>query len=60
MYLMFDPADYADDPYFTNSGYNTTEIVKDTTHLKAAGADMVAAGIAAGLSRIEGIRDYVK
>lgn len=60
MYLMFDPADYADDPYFANSGYNTTEIVKDRTHLKAAGADMVAAGIAAGLSRIEGIRDYIK
>ena len=60
MYLMFDPADYADDPYFANSSYNTTEIVKDRTHLKAAGADMVAAGIAAGLSRIEGIRDYIK
>lgn len=60
MYLMFDPADYADDPYFANSGYNTTEIVKDRTHLKAVGADMVAAGIAAGLSRIEGIRDYIK
>lgn len=60
MYLMFDPADYTDDPYFVNSDYNTAAVVSDTTHLKAAGADMVAAGIAAGLSRIEGIRDYVK
>ena len=60
MYLMFNPADYADDPYFAGSDYNTTAVVKDTTHLKAAGADMVAAGIAAGLSRIEGIRDYIK
>lgn len=60
MYLMFDPADYASDPYFTDSRYNTSEIVEDTTHLKAAGADMVAAGIAAGLSRIESIRNYVK
>ncbi len=60
MYLMFAPADYADDPYFTGSDYNTAAVVNDTTHLKAAGADMVAAGIAAGLSRIEGIRDYVK
>ena len=60
LYLVFNPVDYADDSYFASSIYNTEAEVTDTTHLKAAGAEKVAAGIAAGLSRIEGIRDYIK
>lgn len=66
MYMVFDPADYQDDPYFAESEYNTRDEegnfipVEDNTHLRAFGADKVAGAIAAGLNRIDSIRDFVK
>lgn len=66
MYMVFDPADYQDDPNFENSRYNAKDEegnfipVVDNTHLTVFGADKVASAIAAGLNRISMIRDFVK